>query len=56
MSVKNIVPCDSRFMLACEAGDVDLVRKLMVARRGRASDIDERGKPALHVSGIPADL
>jgi hypothetical protein len=40
-------------MLACEAGDVDLVRKLMVAGRGRANDIDERGKPALHVSGIP---
>ena len=50
IGLRNIVSSDSRFMKACDSGDVHLVREMMMAGRGRATDIDELGNPALHVS------
>jgi hypothetical protein len=50
ISVKNIVPADSRFMMACDEGNTRLVWEMMMKGMGRATDIDEFGIPTLHVS------
>lgn len=53
LSLKNIVPVESTFMQACALGDLALVRSLAVARQGYLADVDEMGRPALHVGTTP---
>lgn len=49
LSVKSIIPHDSRFLRACANGDLSAVRDLAVARQGHPTDVDETGRPVLHV-------
>jgi hypothetical protein len=52
ITLRNIVPADSRMMVACLAGDLSSVRELVLAGKGSPKDIDEYGKPAIRVSEI----
>lgn len=49
IGLKNIIPSDSRFMKACEGGDLETVREMMILGGGSPTDLDEFGKSALHV-------
>ena len=49
ISFKNIVPRRSSFMVACDKGQYVRARDLAIAGRGRPTDVDEDGQPALHV-------
>lgn len=49
VSLKNIVPDNSEFMKACDAGDYEKARSMALAGHGSPTDIDEHGQPALHV-------
>ena len=50
VGIRNIVPDNSEFMLACRAGNLAKVKELALARQGSPTDIDESGYPAIHVS------
>ena len=53
VSVKNVVSRGSRIMEACSKGDLYQVRRMMQDGLGRSTDIDEAGRPALHVLIYP---
>ena len=50
VSLKNIVPDDSEFMKACDAGNYESARNIALDGKGSPTDIDKHGQPALHVS------
>lgn len=50
VALKKIVPRQSSFMQACAAGEVHKARQLALSGQGSPSDIDETGRPALHVA------
>ena len=49
LSVRNIVPWNSKFIKACSTGNLPYVRELALAGHGGPTDIDNYGWPALHV-------
>lgn len=49
ITVKNIIASDSKMMVACRAGDLELVKELVVSRKASPTDIDEVGRPAIRV-------
>lgn len=52
MSIKTVVPQDSKFMKACAAGSLEDVRQLALDGYGSPSSVDETGKPAIHVKAF----
>lgn len=49
LAVKGIIPQDSSFVKSCVAGDVEEVRCLAFSGQGMPSNLDEAGRPILHV-------
>jgi len=56
IQLRNTVARGSEFITACRDGDVAKVQALALARRGSPTDVDEFGKPALHVSDNSSNL
>ncbi len=50
LAFKKIVPRQSCFIQACAAGEVHKARRLALSGQGSPSNIDETGRPALHVA------
>ena len=53
LAIKEILPLDSLFVKACQAGNVEEVRQLALSGKGMPSSIDEAGRPMLHVTDRP---
>ena len=50
LSFRSVIPSTSEFLKACRKGDKAVVEQLVLDGKGRASDIDDMGRPAFHVS------
>lgn len=50
ISVRSVVPDDSKIMVACERGDVPVVQQLFETKRASPHDITATGRTPLLVS------